>query len=124
MAQSVSGTSNYTGRCNAGERRLQSAAFLSVWLFIAFVSVHDAYLMAVTRVAHRDGGVEQNPVAERLIALAGGRIWLLLGIKACGTVAACALMLILYERCKRVAWIATLATAALQALLLLYLLTR
>jgi hypothetical protein len=104
------------------KRSRPSAFFLAVWLFIAFVSVHDGFLMAIYRGAHRDGGLERNPLAEALIAAAGGRIWLLLTTKACGTIAACALMLILYVRRRRIAWIVTLFTAAFQALLLVYLL--
>ncbi len=109
-------------RRTATHRSWPSAGFLAVWLFIAFVSVHDGFLMAIHRIAHRDGGVEQNPVAERLIAAAGGRVWPLLIAKACGTVIACALMLVLYARQRRIAWAVTLATAAFQAILLLYLL--
>jgi hypothetical protein len=104
------------------KRSRPSTAFLALWLFIAFVSVHDAFLMAIHRVAHRNGGIEQNPLAEQLIKLGGGRVWLLLAAKACGTVVACALMLILYARWRRAAWAVTIATAVFQGVLFVYLL--
>ena len=103
------------------ERSRPSAIFLALWLFIALVSVHDGFLMAIHRGAHRDGGMEHNPIAEALIVAGGGKVWLLLAVKACGTVAACALMLILYARRRRIAWAATVLTALFQAALLLYL---
>jgi hypothetical protein len=104
------------------ESRAQSALYLTVWLFIAVVSVHDGYLMAIHRDVHRAGDLELNPLAQWLITIAGGRVWLLLAAKACGTVLTCALLLFLFWRRRRVAWTVTLAIAAFQLLLLIYLL--
>jgi hypothetical protein len=97
--------------------------FLGIWLFIAVVSVHDGYLMAIHRSVHRQSGLEQNPVANYLIVVQGGRVWLLLAAKACGTVTACALLLVLYRWRRRIAWVVAISIAALQLVLLVYLLT-
>ena len=98
-----------------------TATFLSLWAFIAFVSVHDGFLMAIYRDAHRTSDLEQNPFADSIIRLGDQGIWVMLALKACGTVLACALLLLLYVTWRRGAWIVTWVVAALQATLLLYL---
>lgn len=102
-------------------RARQSALFLCVWLFIALVSIHDGYLMAIYRNAHGSAGIEQNPAAQLLIRFGGGQVWLLLAAKACGTVVACTLLLVLFWRRPRIAWAVALLVAGFQLLLLLYL---
>lgn len=95
------------------------APFLLVWLFIISVSVHDGFWVLANRVAMLDN--ERNPVGRWLLAQNGGDIWFLLTVKALGTLAAAALLLILFWRLPLLGWIAASVVAGLQLLLLLWL---
>ena len=96
--------------------------FFYLWLFIAAVSVHDGYLVAL----HRDviGSTEQNPLGRYLIELNGGQIWVFLGAKAVGTVIGCGLMLMLHHLRPRLGLAVARPVAVLQLALLLYLTLR
>lgn len=94
--------------------------FFVLWAFIIFVSVFDGYLVLTNR-AHI-GEFELNPVGQSLLKMNGGDVWILLAAKGAGTVVACSVVLLLYWRSVRLGlWIAG-TLAALQLLLLLFLL--
>src|SRR5688572_14318299 len=91
MARSASGTRHQASCCvrwrSSSRETMQRLKrklpphillFSAIWLFIAFVSVHDGYLMAIHRAVHRQGQLELNPVARYLILARGGTVWLLL----------------------------------------------
>jgi hypothetical protein len=101
-------------------RNRQVALFLSLWLFVIFVSVFDGYL--VLRYRHEIHKTELNPVGRLLIQLNGGQVWLLLGAKFTGTVIAAAVVLLLYGRWPRIGITVASAVAGLQLCLLLFLL--
>ena len=88
-------------------------------LFVASVSVHDAMLVAL----HDEiiAQVEKNPVGRWLIELARGEVWLFIVVKLAGTSVVCAVLLMLYERCKPVAFAVAAAVAGFQLGLLLFL---
>ena len=95
--------------------------FAGLWLFAIFVSVFDGYL--AIRYRHELHETELNPVGKLLIDLNGGQVWLLVGLKFLGTVAAATLVLLIYGRWPRtgLAIAAGLATCQLGLLLFLVL---
>lgn len=94
--------------------------FFALWAFTIFVSVFDGYLVLTNRT--HIGEFELNPMGRSLLRLNGGDIWLLLAAKGAGTVVACSVVLLLYWKSARLGlWIAGVL-AALQLLLLLFLL--
>lgn len=97
----------------------QGYAFFVLWALVVAVSVYDGFWVLVTReVIQRE---ERNPVGRLLIELNGGDVWLLLGLKAAGTVCAGALLLVLYWTWPRIGWAACFLTAAMQLVLAVYL---
>jgi len=90
-----------------------------MWVFIITVSAHDGCLVVVCRQAIRDA--ERNPIGRWLIRLNGGDIWLLLGVKAAGTVIVSASLLYLYWWHPRWGMATCSVIAAAQLLLLIYL---
>jgi hypothetical protein len=94
--------------------------FLSLWLFVIFVSVFDGYL--VLRFRDEMHKTELNPVGRWLIQLNGGQVWLLLATKFAGTVVAATVVLLLYGRAPRIGIAVASAIAGLQLCLLLFLL--
>ena len=102
----------------APQMRRVDLLFAVLWLFIAFVSVHDAYLAVLYRSALTD--FELNPLGQQLLKLGSG-VWGLVVAKGAGTVLACALMLVLFRRNPRFAWAVVLALAAFQLWLLTFL---
>lgn len=94
-------------------------AFYLMWLFIVFVSAHDGCLVFANRVSM--SLVEQNPLGRWLIRVWGGDIWLLLTLKAVGTVCGASLLLLLHSLRLRLAWTACAAVAVIQLGLLVYL---
>jgi hypothetical protein len=101
-----------------GEDR-RGPLFLAFWLFIACVSVHDGYLVAI----YRDVIVETecNPLGQHLLELGGGDIWYLLGAKTVGTVLACSLLLVLFWQSRRIGSAVAAGLASFQLWLLLHL---
>ena len=97
------------------------AAFRSLLLFIAAVSVHDAALV----VLHHDLilEVERNPIGRWLIEANNGCVWLFVIVKLFNTSVVCTLLVSIYERSRHVGFVITSALAILQGLLLLYLCT-
>jgi hypothetical protein len=93
--------------------------FALLWLSVIGISVHDGYLV----LAHRTiiPVTELNPIGRLLMHVNGGDIWILLAIKALGTVCAAALLLVLYWTGSPFAWGACIATAGVQVLLLIFL---
>jgi hypothetical protein len=90
-----------------------------MWLFIVFASVHDGYLVLAYRpIMHT---VEQNPAGRWLLERSGRDIWLLLALKALGTLCAASLLLLLHSFRPRLGWTACAAVALFQCCLLLYL---
>jgi hypothetical protein len=75
-------------------RRLRSWCFAALWLFIAIVSVHDAWLVLLFSDVIVD--TEQNPVGRYLLQSTGGQVWLFLSAKAAGTVIVATLLLLAY----------------------------
>jgi hypothetical protein len=96
-----------------------AARFLAAWVFIAFVSVHDGYL--VIRHAQVMEQVERNPLGLLLITWAGGEVWVFLAAKAAGTVLSCAAMLLMFVANQRLGLTITHAVACFQLVLLVYL---
>jgi hypothetical protein len=94
-------------------------AFYFMWVFIVFVSVHDGCLVLVNRPAM--WSVEQNPLGRWLIHVWGNDIWLLVMLKAIGTVCVASILLLLYSLRPRLAWIICAALGAIQLGLLVYL---
>ena len=93
--------------------------FCLMWLFIIGVSVHDGYLVLACRSAMAEA--ELNPLGRWLIHANGGDIWLLLALKAIGTLTSSSLLLWLYWLRPRLAWIACAVVCALQVALLIFL---
>jgi hypothetical protein len=96
---------------------LTRAFFPALWLFIAYVSVYDGYLVAI----YQDVINEFNPIGRRLLSAAGGEIWYLVAAKAAGTVLACSLLLLLFWHDRRRGAIVLICVAAFQLGLLLFL---
>ena len=94
-------------------------SFYLMWLFIVFVSAHDGCLVLVNRPTI--WSMEQNPLGRWLIRAWDDDVWLLLSIKAAGTVCVASFLLILYQQCHRLAWTVCAAIAAFQLVLLAYL---
>ncbi len=83
--------------------RLNSThAFYLMWLVIVFVSAHDGCLVLANRPTM--SSVEQNPLGHWLIHVWGDDIWLLLMVKAAGTIAVASFLLVLYSVYPRIAW--------------------
>ena len=102
--------------------RRRSGGFAALWLFVIFVSVLDGYL--AIRFRHELHATELNPVGRWLIQLNGGQVWLLLAAKFSGTVAAGAIVLLVYGRRPSMGFGLTAALAAFQLWLLWFLLFR
>lgn len=102
-------------------RRLSPVLFYSSWLLIILVSVIDAYLV----LRHRQHilSFERNPVGRALIEWNGGQVWYLLAAKLSGTVAVCAVLLLIRRTNARLGLIVALPVACFQLSLLWYLLT-
>jgi hypothetical protein len=100
-------------------KAIENGSFALLWVSIVGISVHDGLLV----LAHRGiiADAELNPVGSLLLRWNGGDIWYLLAAKAVGTVSAAAVLLVLYWKRPRIGWIVCAATAAFQALLLLFL---
>ena len=94
--------------------------FLTLWLFVIFVSVLDGYLA----LRYRDTLWlhELNPVGRALLSLGDGHVWPLLAAKFAGTVIAAGVALWIFEQRPR--WGITIAAylALAQLCLLLFLL--
>jgi len=93
--------------------------FLLMWLFVVCVSVNDGYWLVANRTIM--AGIEQNPLGRWLILAGGGDIWLLLALKAAGTICVASFLLVLYPLRPRLAWTVCAAISAFQLLLLAYL---
>jgi hypothetical protein len=93
--------------------------FLIMWLFIIGVSVHDGFLVLAYRNTMTE--MELNPLGRWLIDCNGGDIWLLLAVKAIGTLVASSLLLWLYWLRPRLGWTACAAVCLLQLVLLIFL---
>ncbi len=96
------------------------ALFVSLWLFVIFVSVFDGYL--AVRYRHELHKTERNPLGRLLIELNDGQVWLLLAAKFIGTVAAAACILLLYGRSRRLGLTIATVVAGFQLCLFLFLL--
>ena len=97
-----------------------AAAFFTLWLFIIFVSAIDGYL--VFRYRQLIHSTELNPLGRMLISASGGQIWMLLGVKLAGTIAACAVLLLVYWKNDFRGTLIAAAVAAAQLTLLAFLL--
>lgn len=98
---------------------LRRAVFAGLWLFIAYVSVHDAYLVALNRFVIHE--TELNPVGLHLLHWAGGEVWALLAAKTAGTVLASSALLLLFWHNRRLGWVVAASLASFQLALLLFL---
>jgi hypothetical protein len=94
--------------------------FLALWLFVIAVSAIDGYLA----FRHRSTILtfELNPIGRLLIQWNGGGVTYLLIAKFAGTVAACAILLLLWKASANLALIVAIALAGAQLLLLIFLL--
>src|SRR5262245_3788651 len=93
--------------------------FLLMWLFIIGVSVHDGYLVLACRSAMAED--ELNPLGRWLIHWNDGDIWVLLAVKASGTLISSSLLLWLYWIRPRLGWTACAGICLLQLALLIFL---
>ena len=93
--------------------------FLLMWLFIIGVSVHDGFLVLAHRPAMAE--FELNPIGRWLLHRNGGDIWLLLAVKALGTLAVSSILLWLYWLRPRLGWTVCAAVCLLQLALLIFL---
>ena len=92
--------------------------FLLAWLFVAAVSVYDAWLVMLYQVCIVD--VELNPVC--LFIMTGGHdIAGFLLAKAIGTTAVLVILIALYTHARRLAYPVIAAVAAFQMALFLFL---
>jgi hypothetical protein len=100
--------------------RFWRALFTALWLFAIFVSVFDAYLV----LQHRESLAidELDPLGRALIALNGGQVWYLLGVKFVGTVVVGSILLHIHDSYPRYSLPIVGAVAAAQLGLLLFLL--
>lgn len=98
---------------------VRDGVFWTLWVTIVAISAYDT----CWTVANREvmANVERNPVGRLLISLHGDDIWLLVLVKAAGTVVAAALLLVLYWIWPRLGWPACLGVAAFQLWLVAYL---
>jgi hypothetical protein len=101
-------------------RSHRDAAFALLWLFAILVSVVDGYL--AIRYRHELHKTELNPLGRLLIQMNGGQVWMLVGAKFLGTIAAATVVLLLYGRRPRMGMAVVTALAGLQLALLLFLL--
>ena len=93
--------------------------FLLMWLFIIGVSVHDGLLVLSHRMVMNE--FELNPIGRWLLHSNGGDIWLLLAVKALGTLAASSILLWLYWLHPRLGWTVCAGVCLLQLTLLIFL---
>jgi hypothetical protein len=100
-------------------RRWRDLVFPCLWLFIAYVSVHDGYLVALNRGVILD--VERNPLGLHLLHATGGDVWGLLVVKTAGTVLACSVLLLLFWHSRRLGSAVAAGLAGFQLMLLLFL---
>ncbi|MEO2008183.1 MAG: hypothetical protein ABGX22_05785 [Pirellulaceae bacterium] len=98
---------------------LPTALYYMLWTLIVAVSVHDGYLVLLNRWTIAVD--EMNPVGRWLIATNGGDVRFLLITKLTGTIVAAAILLILYWRKPRLAWIICPIVAVAQTGLAVYL---
>jgi hypothetical protein len=98
---------------------LRLAHFAGLWLFIACVSVHDGYLVALNRAVILE--TELNPLGRQLLLAAEGEVWGLLAAKTVGTVLACSLLLLLFWHSRRLGSVVAASLAMFQLGLLLFL---
>ena len=101
-----------------GHRGL-TALFALCWLFVAFVSVHDGYLVALYPGTIVE--FERNPINQRLLSFGGGNIWYMIAAKTVGTVLTCSLLLMLFWQKRWLGTCVAMCVAAFQLVLLLYL---
>jgi hypothetical protein len=97
----------------------QRSLFWFTWTFIIFVSVLDGYLLVHTREVIED--FEKNPAGQFLLSISAGKVWLFLLSKFLGTVIASAVLLVMYEKRKRLGLMVAIAIATFQFRLLLHL---
>lgn len=93
--------------------------FMTLWLFIIFVSVVDGFLVYEHRSFINTN--ELNPMGRALLLLNRGNVWYLLIVKFIGTVASCGLLLLIQRYYQRAGIAVALAVATFQLGLLLFL---
>ena len=95
------------------------ALYYTLWTVIVAISVHDGYLVLLNRwTIARDG---RNPLGRWLIAADAGDVRFLLVAKLVGTIVAATVLLVLFWKRPRVAWVVCPALALTQICLLVYL---
>jgi tryptophan-rich sensory protein len=88
-------------------------------LVVAVVSVHDAALVALNNEVI--GDFERNPVGKWLLDLQGGEVWLFIFVKLAATALVCAVLITVYQHCRRYGLVTAAALASFQLMLLCYL---
>jgi hypothetical protein len=99
--------------------RWGNVVYYSLWTMIVAVSVHDGYLVLLNRWTIAVD--EQNPLGRCLIAADSGDIRFLLAAKTVGTIAAAAVLLVLFWKQPRLAWVVCVVLALLQLWLVVHL---
>jgi hypothetical protein len=100
-------------------KALKNHVFAALWLTVIGVSVYDGYWVLANRAWINT--TERNPVGRLLLHWNAGDVWLLLAVKALGTLLAAVVLLVLYWTWPRIGWIACSATAVFQFGLFLFL---
>ena len=108
------------GNAHGKRRDLLRCTFLALWLFVIAVSVIDGYLAFRHRATIMS--FELNPIGRLLIQWNGGGVTYLLAAKFLGTVAACAILLLLWKASANLGLVVASALACTQLLLLIFLL--
>jgi len=101
-------------------KRMGKAAFAAAWLFVMGSSVYDGYWVLANR--QMIPFFERNPLGRLLIHSNGNDIWLLLAVKAVGTLCAGSILLVVYWNKPRLGWVACLAAVTSQLALMCWLL--
>ncbi|MGN6135957.1 MAG: hypothetical protein ACTHOU_15825 [Aureliella sp.] len=94
-------------------------AFWLCCLIVAAVSVHDAALVVLNHEVISD--FERNPVGKWLLDVQGGDVWLFVLVKLAGTALVCAVLITVFQYCRRYGIVSAAALASFQIGLLCYL---
>jgi len=100
-------------------KRMGAVAFAAAWLFVIGSSVYDGYWVLANR--QLIPVVERNPLGRLLIHWNGNDIWLLLAVKAVGTLCAGSILLLVYWNKPRLGWVVCLAAVTTQLLVMFWL---
>ena len=99
--------------------RWSTLLYYTLWIMIVAVSVHDGYLVLLNRWTIAQD--ERNPLGRWLISADGGNVRLLLVAKLLGTIGVATVLLVLFWKKPRLAWVVCTSLALMQIWLVVYL---